>query len=129
MANPDEVSAIERIRMHLLGELSPCEHDNGASASTSTSFTSSVSSSESDSLCSQVSTCDSGLSSIFDYFLDFQQNRLSSSPVIDLMKTKAKPSLQIEIPTAAVRKFEWIEFGVRRSRTRLRRRRSGTTEA
>ncbi|KAL0312965.1 UNVERIFIED_CONTAM: Ethylene-responsive transcription factor 5 [Sesamum radiatum] len=51
------------------------------------------------------------LSSISDYFLGFQQNRLSSSPVIDLMKTKAKPSLRVEIPTAAVRKFEWIEFG------------------
>ncbi|KAK4389529.1 Ethylene-responsive transcription factor 5 [Sesamum angolense] len=101
MANPDEVSAIERIRMHLLGEFSPCGRDNGPS--TSNSFASSVSSSESDSLCSQVSTCDSGLSSISDYFLDFQQNQL--------MKMKAKPSLQIEIPTAAVRKFEWIEFG------------------
>ncbi|KAL0329507.1 UNVERIFIED_CONTAM: Ethylene-responsive transcription factor 5 [Sesamum radiatum] len=113
MANPDEVSAIERIRMHLLGEFSPCEHDNGASTSTSNSnsFASSVSSSESDSLCSQVSTCDSGLSSIPDYFLDFQQNQLSSSPVVDLMKMKAKPSLQIEIPMAAVKKFEWIEFG------------------
>ncbi|KAL0331514.1 UNVERIFIED_CONTAM: Ethylene-responsive transcription factor 5 [Sesamum angustifolium] len=80
MANPDEVSAIERIRMHLLGEFSPCKHDNGASTSNSNSFASSVSSSESDSLCSQVSTCDSGLSSIPDYFLDFQQNQLSSSP-------------------------------------------------
>ncbi|KAK4434948.1 Ethylene-responsive transcription factor 5 [Sesamum alatum] len=107
MANPDEASAIESIRMHLLGEFSPCALDNGAS----NNFTSSVSSSESDSLCSQVSTCSSGLSSISDYFLDFQQNQLSSPPVIDLMKTKAKPSLRIEVPTAAVRKFEWIEFG------------------
>ncbi|KAL2237953.1 ethylene-responsive transcription factor 5-like [Sesamum indicum] len=110
MANPDEVSAIERIRMHLLGEFSPCQHDDNG-ASTSNSFTSSVASSESDSLCSQVSTCDSGLSSISDYFLDFEQNQLCSAPVVDLMKTKAKPELRVEIPTAAVRKFEWIEFG------------------
>lgn len=110
MANPAEVSAIERIRIHLLGEFSSCELDNGAS--TSNSLTSSVSSSESDSLCSQVSTCDSG-HSVSDYFLDFQQNQLSSPPVIDLMKTKEKPSLRIEVPTApaAVKKFEWIEFG------------------
>ncbi|KAI3469004.1 hypothetical protein Pfo_025667 [Paulownia fortunei] len=107
MANPAEVSAIERIRMHLLGEFSPCELDNGAS--TSNSLTSSVSSSESDSLCSQFSTCDSGLS-ISDYFLDFQQTQLSPPPVIDLTTPRAKPSLRIEVP-AAVKKFEWIEFG------------------
>lgn len=107
MANLAEASAIERIRMHLLGEFSPRELDNGTS--TSYSLTSSVSSSESDSLYSQFSTCDSGFS-ISNYSLDFQQNQLSPPAVIDLTTPKAKPSLRIEVP-AAVKKFEWIEFG------------------
>lgn len=110
MANPAEVSAIERIRMHLLGELSPRELDNGG-ATTSNRLTSSVSSSGSGSLCSDFSSCDSGLS-ISDYFVELQRNQRSPSPpVTDLTTTpRAKPSLRIEVP-AAVKKFEWIEFG------------------
>ncbi|PIN09647.1 hypothetical protein CDL12_17771 [Handroanthus impetiginosus] len=87
MANPAEVSAVERIRIHLLGEFSTGELDNDAS--TSGTLASSVASSEFDSLYSQLSTCDSGLS--------IPDNSL------------AKPSLRIEVPEAG-RKFELIKF-------------------
>ncbi|KAK6157937.1 hypothetical protein DH2020_005251 [Rehmannia glutinosa] len=106
MANQAEVSAIEKIRMHLLGEFSPRELNNGAT-------TSSVSSSESDSNSSQFSTGDSHALSISDFTLNFQQNYQLSPPlVVDLTtpKSKSKPSLRIEVPAAAVKKFEWIEF-------------------
>ncbi|KAG8374677.1 hypothetical protein BUALT_Bualt10G0020800 [Buddleja alternifolia] len=128
MANPAEVSAIQRIKMHLLGEFSPTqlpELDNR----TLSCLTSSVSSSESDhgsqEQSQQSSTCDSSLS-IFDYFLNFEPNGIDFSsfdesvvpehnqfipPVIDLTMTtpRAKPSLRIEVPTA-VKKLEWLEL-------------------
>ncbi|KAL7160513.1 hypothetical protein ABFS83_01G100400 [Erythranthe nasuta] len=102
MANPDEVSAIERISIYLLGEFSPRDLDNGATAAAAaTSFTDSPAScSESDLLS------DSGLS-ISDYFFDFEENNRS---VIDLTTPRSKPSLRIQVPAAAVKKVEWIEF-------------------
>ncbi|KAL7160520.1 hypothetical protein ABFS83_01G101100 [Erythranthe nasuta] len=100
MANPDElVSAIERIKMHLLGELSP--RDNGATT-TNNSSTTSFSISGSDCYLS-----DPGFS-VSDYSLHFHQNN-PLLPVIDLTTPRSKPSLRIELP-AAVNKFEWIDF-------------------
>ncbi|PIN07416.1 hypothetical protein CDL12_20017 [Handroanthus impetiginosus] len=106
MANPAEVSAVERIRIHLLGEFSTGELDNDAS--TSGTLASSVASSEFDSLYSQLSTCDSGLS-IPDNSLGLQQNQVNNSLIIDLTTPKAKPSLRIEVPEAG-RQFELIKF-------------------
>ncbi|EYU19265.1 hypothetical protein ABFS82_01G101200 [Erythranthe guttata] len=94
MGNPDElVSAIDRIKMHLLGELSP--RDIG---STTTSFFSSG---------SDYYLSDPGFS-VSDYSVDYQQNN-PFLPVIDLTTPRSKPSLRIELP-AAVNKFEWIDF-------------------
>ncbi|KAL8064621.1 hypothetical protein ABFX02_01G102400 [Erythranthe guttata] len=94
MANPDElVSAIDRIKMHLLGELSP--RDNGSST---TSFSTSG---------SDYYLSDPGFS-VSDYSVDFQQNN-PFLPVVDLTTPRSKPSLRIELP-AAVNKFEWIDF-------------------
>lgn len=101
MTTPDEASVIERIRVHLLGELSPCALDHRAGDGNSVN--SSVSSSDSDSINSCFSTCDSE-HSISDYFLDFQLDRMSPP------EARAKPVLRIEVP-AVVRKVEWIEFG------------------
>lgn len=94
MANQAEISTIQKIRMHLLGE---------DVATTCYSVTSSISSSESD---SQFSTCDSALS-ISDYIFDFHQN---SPNFTDLTASKSKPSLRIDVPPAE-KKLEWIEFG------------------
>ncbi|KAL7123498.1 hypothetical protein ACP275_01G108100 [Erythranthe tilingii] len=100
MANPNElVSIIERIKMHLLGELSP--RDNGATTSNNSSTTSFFSSG------SDCYLSDSGFS-VSEYSLDFQQNN-PLLPVIDLTTPRSKPSLRIELP-AAVNKFEWIDF-------------------
>ncbi|KAH6771733.1 hypothetical protein C2S52_005563 [Perilla frutescens var. hirtella] len=94
MESFDEVSAIERIRMHLLGDFATAHNAAATTTTTATSsFTSSVSSSES------FSTCDSELS-VTDYIFDFDLSKLDSPQVIDLTT-----------PTAAVKKFEWIEFG------------------
>ncbi|PIN01386.1 hypothetical protein CDL12_26107 [Handroanthus impetiginosus] len=106
MANPAEVSVIEKIRIHLLGEFSPRVLDNDSS--TSSSLASSVASSEFDSLYSQLSTWDFGLS-IPDNSLFFQQNQIINSPIIYLTTPKAKPSLHIEVPEAE-QKFELIKF-------------------
>ncbi|KAL8539862.1 hypothetical protein ACS0TY_001461 [Phlomoides rotata] len=100
MANQAEVSMIQKIRMHLLGEFSDDV------PTTSYSITSSISSSESNSLSSEFSTCDSALT-ISDYILNFQQ---SSPNYVDLTTPKSKPSLRIEVPPA-VKKLEWIKFG------------------
>ncbi|KAL7160514.1 hypothetical protein ABFS83_01G100500 [Erythranthe nasuta] len=99
MANPNELaSAIERIKMHLLGELSP--RDNGATTTNNSSTTSFFTSGSDDYLS------DPGFSP--DYSVDFHQNN-PLLPVIDLTTPRSKPSLRIELP-AAVNKFEWIDF-------------------
>ncbi|XP_022866991.1 ethylene-responsive transcription factor ERF104-like [Olea europaea var. sylvestris] len=120
MENPAEVSAIEQIRMHLLGEFSPRELSFSAQIERTSSIHSSVSSSQSDYSVS-----------ISDYFMDLEQNEFDFSdfsspesvdlgqnqlnpPVIDLTTPKAqtlterKPSLKIELPV--VKKFDWIEL-------------------
>ncbi|KAK4489170.1 hypothetical protein RD792_004964 [Penstemon davidsonii] len=85
MANPAEVSAIEQIRLHLLGE------DNFT-------CTGSSSSSESDdSLC--FSTCDSTVS-ISDYFLDEIDHLTNSSNSnqslpVDLTTPKAEEQIEL----------------------------------
>ncbi|XP_075507716.1 ethylene-responsive transcription factor 6-like [Primulina tabacum] len=102
MANPDEVSAIEYIRMHLLGEYSPTPlsfaEDN------TNLFSSYVSSS------AQRNA---------EYILDFsssdesqilEQTQYNGPPMIDLTAPRAshdrKPSLEIEHPEA--NECEWI---------------------
>ncbi|KAL8064620.1 hypothetical protein ABFX02_01G102300 [Erythranthe guttata] len=100
MANPDEVSAIQRISIYLLGEFSPRDLDNGATAAAAaTSFTDSPAS------CSESDLISDSRLSISDYFFDFEENERS---VIDLTTPRSKPSLRIQVP--AVKKFEWIEF-------------------
>ncbi|KAL7123497.1 hypothetical protein ACP275_01G108000 [Erythranthe tilingii] len=103
MANPDEVSAIERISIYLLGEFSPRDLDNGAAAAAATSFTDSLAS------CSESDLLSDSRLSVSDYFFDFEENDRS---VIDLTTTpRSKPSLRIQVPAAAaVKKVEWIEF-------------------
>ncbi|EYU19266.1 hypothetical protein ABFS82_01G101100 [Erythranthe guttata] len=103
MANPDEVSTIERISIYLLGEFSPRDLDNGAAAAAAaTSFTDSPAS------CSESDLLSDSRLSISDYFFDFEENDRS---VIDLTTPRSKPSLRIQVPAvAAVKKFEWIEF-------------------
>ncbi|CAA2985388.1 ethylene-responsive transcription factor 5-like [Olea europaea subsp. europaea] len=120
MANPAEVSAIEQIRMHLLGEFSPTELSFAAEIERTSSINSSVSSSQSDYSVS-----------ISDYFMNLEENDFDFSdfsspesvdlgqnqlnpPVIDLTTpnaqklTERKPSLKIELPE--VKKFDWIDF-------------------
>ncbi|KAL7160518.1 hypothetical protein ABFS83_01G100900 [Erythranthe nasuta] len=100
MANPNELaSAIERIKMHLLGELSP--RDNGATTTNNSSTTSFFTSG------SDCYLSDPGFS-VSDYPVDYQQNN-PLLPVIDLTTPRSKPSLRIQLP-AAVNKFEWIDF-------------------
>ncbi|KAA8526031.1 hypothetical protein F0562_007869 [Nyssa sinensis] len=83
MAIADEVSALELIRQHLLGEFSPVgsfrfSSDLGDSSSIFTaqsiaSVKSEVSSSQSDSLCSQSGSCDSQIT-ISDYLTSDEVN-------------------------------------------------------
>ncbi|CAI9775576.1 unnamed protein product [Fraxinus pennsylvanica] len=120
MANPAEVSAIEQIRMHLLGEFYPTELSFAADIERTSSVNSSVSSSQSEYAVS-----------ISDYFMDLEQNELDFSdfsspesvdlvqnqlnpPIIDLNTPKAqtlterKPSSKIELPV--VKKVDMIDF-------------------
>ncbi|CAI9775577.1 unnamed protein product [Fraxinus pennsylvanica] len=120
MANQAEVSAIEQIRMHLLGEFSPTELPFAAEIERTSSINSSVSSSQSDYTVS-----------ISDYFMNLEQNDFDFSdfsshesvdlgqnqlnpPIIDLTTPKAqtlterKPSLKIELPE--VKKLDLFDF-------------------
>lgn len=123
MANSLEVSALNRIKLHLLGELSPLPL---------------TTSSQSSSICSQSSCSDSSatLDQIFSEFLYFptssSENHFSAlefeaKPEIIYLETpnpqleftslttqdskkpqsSRKPSLQISLP----KKTEWIQFG------------------
>ncbi|KAK3014412.1 hypothetical protein RJ639_008840 [Escallonia herrerae] len=130
MATPDEVSALELIRQHLLDEFCPDESLDYLFTDESTSNASS----QSDSSCS--ASCGSYSLAIFDYlnsnevehnvsnwsttdFFDFQENQSdffeseSKPQVIDLTSPKQssserKPSLKIALPP--VRKFEVLDF-------------------
>nr|QNI23881.1 AP2/ERF transcription factor [Camptotheca acuminata] len=127
MATPDELSTLQLIRQHLLGESSPLQSStfitalNDASSPIftaydciTTSLNSVDSSSQSDSFSSQFSTCQNR--SIF--------SELGTKPqIIDLTSPKSiilnfqsgsqlsfsnrKPSLKIDLPSA--NKFEWLE--------------------
>ena len=118
MANALEVSALNRIKLHLLGELSPLTQFQEPNTT---------------SLCSQSSTSDSftTVDQIFSEFLDFpttttsstEQNQFSAfefepkpeiiEPQLEFsfpttrFKSSRRPSLQISLP----KKTEWIQFG------------------
>ncbi|KHN34906.1 Ethylene-responsive transcription factor 6 [Glycine soja] len=118
MANALEVSALNRIKLHLLGELSPLTQFQEPNTT---------------SLCSQSSTSDSftTVDQIFSEFLDFpttttsstEQNQFSAfefepkpeiiEPQLEFSfpttrcKSSRRPSLQISLP----KKTEWIQFG------------------
>ncbi|KAL2472079.1 Ethylene-responsive transcription factor 5 [Abeliophyllum distichum] len=123
MSTPAEVTAIEKIRMHLLGEFSPVE----------ISFTAEIENcSRTSSINSPVSSSQSDYSvSISDYFMNLEHNQFDFSefsspesvdlgknqfnpPIIDLTTPKAqtlterKRSLKIELPE--VKKFNWLDF-------------------
>ncbi|KAK2993934.1 hypothetical protein RJ640_012912 [Escallonia rubra] len=130
MATPDEVSALELIRQHLLDEFCPDESLDHLFTDESTSNASS----QSDSSCS--ASCGSSSLAIFDYlnsnevehnvsnwsttdFFSFEENQSdvfeseSKPQVIDLTSPKQssserKPSLKIALPP--VRKFEVLDF-------------------
>ncbi|XP_073052150.1 ethylene-responsive transcription factor 5-like [Primulina eburnea] len=105
MANPDEYSAIEYIRMHLLGEYSPTPRSFDDDLYSNTSLFS-----------SSVSNCSSQHSA--EYTLDFsssdesqilERSQFDGPQMIDLTTTRArdrKPSLKNELPEA--NGFEWI---------------------
>lgn len=120
MANPAEVSAIEQIRMHLLGEFSPSELSFAAetdNCSRTSSISSSVQSDHSISISDYFMNCEQNQFDFGEFSssesVDLGQNRLNT-PIIDLTLPKArnlterKPSLQIELP--AVKKLVWIDF-------------------
>ncbi|KAL2548043.1 Ethylene-responsive transcription factor 5 [Forsythia ovata] len=121
MATAAEVSALEQIRNHLLGEFSPREiafatHD--IEIQSSCNLTSSISCTLSDSFCSQSASYESQISSS-DYltdFYDFSTSRFiffKETQVIDFTTQKSinlnnrKPTLKIDLP--AVKKLEWID--------------------
>ncbi|XP_059655185.1 ethylene-responsive transcription factor 5-like [Cornus florida] len=137
MSTLDEISALELIRQHLLGEFSSIDSSSFVSDSID-SITSSANfdllSSASESLCSQTSGCDEvSTSDLFDfipYSFTFEQIEndffeFESKPqIIDLTSPKSKildfesnselrfndpmPSLKIDL--APVKKFEVLEF-------------------
>ncbi|KAF7138738.1 hypothetical protein RHSIM_Rhsim07G0115900 [Rhododendron simsii] len=134
MATADEVSALELISLHLLGEFSPVENSF-------LSDLSDISTSESESLSSQSSMgYDSPIlapeylnfnevndTDFFDSFRDsvmFEQNRTeffefetkpqvidltAVEPVISSSKSNRRQSLKVDLPP--VKKFEVLEFG------------------
>ncbi|XP_059657615.1 ethylene-responsive transcription factor 5-like [Cornus florida] len=145
MATHEEISALEFIREHLLGEFSPVESSSFVSDSIDFSSIFSnqdrasspnfdLSSSVSESLCSQTSSCDEvSTSDFFDFipnsitfdqiesdFFEFE----SKPQIIDLTIPKSqlldfesdfelrfndrKPSLKIDVPQ--VKKFEVVEM-------------------
>ncbi|CAI9771579.1 unnamed protein product [Fraxinus pennsylvanica] len=120
MANPAEVSAIEQIRMHLLGEFSPSEVSFAAeidNCSKASSISSSVQFDNSISVSDYFMNCERNQFDFSEFSspesVDLGQNQLNTQ-IIDLTLPKAKilternPSLQIELP--AVKKLGWIDF-------------------
>ncbi|CAJ1943286.1 unnamed protein product [Sphenostylis stenocarpa] len=118
MANPAEVSALNRIKLHLLGELSPL----GTPQNRQPCFEFD----ETNPSPSQSSTSDSSMS-LNHYFTELLEPEIqvpvfefdSKPQIIDLEtprpltsvekkpQTNRKPSLQISLP----KKTEWIQFG------------------
>ncbi|XP_022862771.1 ethylene-responsive transcription factor 5-like [Olea europaea var. sylvestris] len=120
MENPAEVSAIEQIRMHLLGEFSPREVSFAAeidNCSRTSSISSSVQSDNSISISDYFMNCEQNEFDFSEFSsaesVDLGQNQLNT-PIIDLTLPKVKnltgrkPSLKIELP--AVKKFDRIDF-------------------
>ncbi|KAK6935135.1 AP2/ERF domain [Dillenia turbinata] len=107
MATTDHVLALECIRQHLLGDLSPIA-----------AFSNSVISSQNSSSQSDSQTTASCSSPIMIDIFEFVNNSINYEPVefeskpqiVDLTspKTDRKPSLKIDVPP--VKKFEWLEF-------------------
>ncbi|KAK7309068.1 hypothetical protein RJT34_05509 [Clitoria ternatea] len=90
MANAAEVSALKRIKLHLLGELSPTSPQSSQSSS-------------SDSL-------DQYFTDLFDFDNQFpskSNHTFSNTQSFGKPQPNRKPSLQISLP----RKTEWIQFG------------------
>ncbi|KAK4489169.1 hypothetical protein RD792_004963 [Penstemon davidsonii] len=115
MATQDEILALEQIRMHLLGELefnttyNDTEYTNcNSNINHSHTITTSFSSSESDTLSSQLSTCDSSISTSDYNFLDFSNN--SSTPVIDLTTTSAAAPEETTRHYRGVRRRPWGKY-------------------
>ncbi|XP_052210296.1 ethylene-responsive transcription factor ERF105-like [Diospyros lotus] len=134
MAAPDEVSILQLIRQHLLGEISPSADQKSCSEAP-------CSSSLSDSVASQTASCDSPRTTFSDYLnsnrlnniesLDFVPNSIGfDQNIIDLVEIESKPmitdllttpesvisssepssrSIFVQLPPP-VRKLDWLEF-------------------
>ncbi|RDX63997.1 Ethylene-responsive transcription factor 5, partial [Mucuna pruriens] len=139
MANPAEVSALNRIKLHLLGELSPLPFNTSSQNNFCFQFDqSNPTSSQSSSLCSQSSSSDSSVTvdQIFAELLDFQttstENKFpqfeSKHEIIDLETPKPQAQTSFTFPNTQERKkpqssrkpslqvslpkkTEWIQFG------------------
>ncbi|KAL2493082.1 Ethylene-responsive transcription factor 5 [Abeliophyllum distichum] len=120
MANRVEVSAIEQIRMHLLGEFSPRElefADEIENCSRTSSISSSVQSDYSISISDYFTNCELDQFDFNEFSspesVDLGKNQLNP-PIVDLTEpeakvlTERKPSMKIELPT--VKNFDWINF-------------------
>ncbi|KAI4315217.1 hypothetical protein L6164_028050 [Bauhinia variegata] len=102
MANPIEVSALEQIKLHLLGELSPVGTFSTALCSSPTEnlwfdeANLADSTSQSDSLCSQSSSSASS-TNVSDYFteiFDFPMNSMPSAEnQVNLFEIESKPQV------------------------------------
>lgn len=121
MANPVELSALNRIKLHLLGELSPLPTPTSSNVNQTQNNNlwfqfdepPNPTSSQSDSLCSQSSTSSSTDDNQFPFFefefkpeiidLETQTSPFDKKPP----QLSRKPSLQISLP----KKTEWIQFG------------------
>ncbi|KAK6947531.1 AP2/ERF domain [Dillenia turbinata] len=122
MASLDELLALERIRQHLLGDISPVATMKIMESSSEYST-----SSQSDSLSSQTESSNSSNSAFSDYFtsnqesqnsntlefinnsisFSFTQNQFNPQPSYSSSSDR-KPSLKISLPS--VKKIEWIDF-------------------
>ncbi|KAK6935131.1 AP2/ERF domain [Dillenia turbinata] len=122
MASLDEVLALERIRQHLLGDISPLATVTDMEISSEYSTFS-----QSDSLSSQTESSNSSNIAIPDYFTSNQESRNTSTlqfinNSISFSSTQTqvnsqrnyssssdrKPSLKISLPP--VKKIQWIDF-------------------
>ena len=124
MANLAEVSALNLIKLHLLGELSPLPQNNFSFQFDQPNPTSSETQSESLSSQSSTSESSSSLNQYFTELLDFPTNEIVDLQTPNTQTTtyhpepsrtsekkqpqsNRKPSLQISVPS----KTEWIQFG------------------
>ncbi|KAL1316050.1 ethylene-responsive transcription factor 5-like [Arachis hypogaea] len=102
MANPAELSALNQIKIHLLGELSPLPHNSSFSfqfyQTNPTTSSSSSSSSSSSASVNQYFNCNEVVNNL---------ETPRSKPHSSASSSNRKPSLQISLP----KKTEWIQFG------------------